>query len=120
MEEQLGFEFPTAREPSVDTPVGPAFALGDAERGPRLLPSLAAWRDGSSAGSLSTALSRLWGWWASAARVPADVLIGKLIAETPLELERTDAVRVMNLHRANGREAIGYLLLGKRISSRRR
>jgi hypothetical protein len=48
------------------------------------------------------------------------VLIGKLIAETPLELERTDAVRVMNLHRANGREAIGYLLLGKPINSRRR
>ncbi|MCK5412221.1 MAG: PD-(D/E)XK nuclease family protein [Gemmatimonadetes bacterium] len=49
MEEQLGFEFATPREPSVDAPVGPALApvepalaLGDAEGGPRLLFSLAA------------------------------------------------------------------------------
>ncbi len=45
MEEQLGFEFSAPREPCVDASVGPAFTLGDAERGPRLLSSLAAVAD---------------------------------------------------------------------------
>ncbi|MCK5412222.1 MAG: UvrD-helicase domain-containing protein [Gemmatimonadetes bacterium] len=119
-----------------------------------------------------TALSRLWSWWTSAARMPADVLIGKLIAElgilpyaatgplggvragtvsyaldavrarafsgdsslvgagealeaalgwedaeTPLEPGRTDAVRVMNVHRAKGLEAPVVVLTGAESSS---
>ena len=123
--------------------------------------------------AVRTALSRLWSWWTSAARMPADVLIGKLIAElgilpyaatgplggvragtvsyaldavrarafsgdsslvganealeaalgwedaeTPLEPGRTDAVRVMNVHRAKGLEAPVVVLTGAELSSK--